>query len=326
MILMARPSPPPGGATDKPLISVVIPAYNAQTHLAQCLSSVRTQSGDFRLETLVVDDGSQDETAYIARHDPGVQCIVQPNRGPSAARNTGIAAATGEFIAFLDADDLWPEGKLQAQLTVLRQHPQAALVFGDCRQFNAEGPRSRTEFAVGNLGEVSWSNSGLVPNAYARLLENNFITTGSVIVRRKALHEAGGFAEDLRLVEDLDLWLRIARRHAIAWCPRECLHRRLHGSNISRDAQAISLAYLVVLSRHAASWGPGDAAALGVEATRLVSKEELHLAELAMAQGHARDTWRHLWRGIASYPRPASTWRAAKTLLKLGARSLGLRD
>ena len=311
-------------ASSVPLVSVVIPAFNAQAHLAEAIASVCRQSGEFRLETVVVDDGSRDATADIARQQAGVQCIVQPNRGPSAARNAGIAVARGEFIAFLDADDLWPEGKLGAQLKILRQHPRAALVFGDCRQFDARGPWPQTEFSAGGLGEQSWGENGLVSHAYARLLENNFITTGSVVARRVALDEAGGFAEDLRLVEDLDLWLRITRRHPIAWCPQECLLRRRHDANISRDARAIGRAYLEVLSRHAVDWRPGEAATLGVDASRLAGMEELHLAELSMAQDHAADTFRHLWRGLVSYPRPASTWRATKILVKLGARSLGL--
>ena len=318
------PSLTPRESIGVPLVTALIPAYNAQVYLAACLASVHAQSGAFQLEVLVVDDGSRDATADVARQHPGVQCITQPNRGPSAARNTGFAAAKGDFIAFLDADDLWPEGKLEAQLQVLQQHPTAALVFGDCRQFGVAGPRPLTEFAVNGLGTQAWGGGGLVPDAYARLLENNFITTGSVVVRRAALDEAGGFAEDLRLAEDLDLWLRIARRHPIAWCPQECLWRRRHDTNISLDARAVGTAYLEVLRRHASDWRPGEARALGVDASRLAAMEELHLAELAMAQGHAGDTRRHLWRSLKSYPRPASAWRATKTLMKLGARRLGL--
>ncbi|MDP1902576.1 MAG: glycosyltransferase [Rubrivivax sp.] len=308
-----------------PLVSVIIPAYNAQAHLAECLASVSGQVHPFDLEIIVVDDGSADATAEIARRTAGVQCITQPNRGPSAARNVGIGAARGEFIAFLDADDLWPPDKLQAQVRLLQQHPELALAFGDCRQFSAQGPRPRTEFQANRLGPLAWGPGPAVPSAYARLLEVNFITTGSVVVRREVLQEVGGFAEDLRLVEDLDLWLRIAHRHPIGWCGQECLLRRRHSDNISRDAEAIGLAYLEVLARHAATWQPGEAAALGVDAGRLASREYLNLAELARLSGKPGTAWSYLWHSLAAHPGPRTLWRVAKVAAKLLAGGAAVR-
>lgn len=307
--------------TDVPRISAIIPAYNAQAHLAECLANVSKQCGPFTMEIIVVDDGSQDATSDIARRHPGVRCVSQPNAGPSAARNAGISMAQGEFIAFLDADDLWPEDKLATQLRILLQHPEAALVFGDCRQFNAGGHWPQTEFETNGLGLATWGSGQLVPQAYSKLLENNFITTGSVVARRAMLDEAGGFAEDLRLVEDLDLWLRMARRHPIAWCGLECLLRRRHDANISGNAEAVALAYLEVLGRHVASWGPGDAAALGVDAGWLESKECLHLAELAIAKGKRDVALQRIWRGLAAHPHPRTLWRSAKTAIKAVIRT-----
>jgi glycosyltransferase involved in cell wall biosynthesis len=325
LLPQVRPDSPHPAATAPPRVSAVIPAYNAQAHIGACLDSVLSQSGPFALEVIVVDDGSADDTLHIVRQRAGVQCIAQPNAGPSAARNTGIAAASGEFVAFLDADDLWPPGKLAAQLQILQAQPEAALVSGDCRQFDAGGWRERTEFGPERFGHAAWGAGRLVPRAYARLLENNFITTGSVVARRTALVEAQGFDPGLRLAEDLDLWLRIARRHPIAWCEQECLHRRRHDSNISRDAQAVGLAYLEVLARHAASWEPGAAERLGVDAAQLAAGEYLHLADLAAAGGQAGTALRRLWRGLTIDPRPSTAWRAAKSALKLGVRSLGPR-
>ena len=306
-----------------PLVSVVIPAYNAQDFLGDCLASVLAQRGPFALQVIVVDDGSRDGTVAIARNTAGVHCIEQANRGPSAARNTGVDAATGEFIAFLDADDLWPSGKLANQLALFTAHPQVALVFGDCRQFSASGLRPRTEFQSNGLGAAAWGGSSIVPRAYAALLANNFITTGSVVVTRQALAEAGGFAEDLRLVEDLDLWLRIARAHPIAWCAVECLHRRKHGANISADEEKIGMAYLEVLQRHARSWRPGDAARLGVDARWLASRQWLHLADLSAAQGQRGTAWARLQKAVLAHPQPATLWQAAKSTLKLGVRRPG---
>ena len=287
-----------------PLISVVVPVYNAQDFLVDCLSSVAAQEGPFELEVLVVDDGSTDASDAIARRHAGAHCLQQPNRGPGAARNAGIAAARGEFIAFLDADDLWPPGKLAAQLAVLIRQPQAALAFGDCRQFDAGGPWPRTQFEADGLGAAAWPDGEPVPSAYARLLRENFITTGSVLARRSVLAELGGFAEDLRLVEDLDLWLRIACRNPLAWCPQVCLLRRRHEANISRDVEAMSLAYLRVLDRHSA--GAGGVTTSDVHA--LVSREHAHLAELAFARGQSGPARQHARNAFASHRSARTLW------------------
>ena len=300
-----------------PLISVIIPAYNAEAHLADCLSSVKHEAAAFAHETIVIDDGSADATAEIARRHSGVRCITQVNAGPSAARNRAIAEARGEFVAFLDSDDLWPVGKLEAQIRILSTHPEIALIFGDCRQFDAKGPYPRTEFHANHLGEAAWGLGPVVPDAYARLLEVNFITTGSVIVRRAVLQEVGGVAEDLRLVEDLELWLRIARRYPIGWCGGVCLLRRRHDANISRDAEAMAMAYLEVLRRHSQAWNESDAAAMRLDEGQFASRKYLYLAELAASQGKTGTAAHRAWASFASHPRPRTLWRIAKTAVRL---------
>lgn len=277
-----------GPEAQAPVVSVVVPAYNAAAHLAECLASVQAQAGDVALEILVVDDGSTDGTAAVAKSCAGVHLIrLASNGGPSRARNAAIAAARGEFIAFLDADDLWPPDSLAARIEMLQGHPGAALAFGDCRQFDEHGTRARTLFESGRLGTAAWGHGGTVPGAYMRLLQDNFITTGSVLVRRAVLSEVGGFAEDLRLVEDLELWLRIACQHAIAWCPAVCLLRRRHTGNLSRDALAMSRAYLAVLDRQRQKHSPMPAQA-AVRLASLRAQELRLMAEAALAAGDAR--------------------------------------
>lgn len=304
-----------------PRVSVVIPAYNAERYLHECLASVLAQAGDFELEVWVVDDGSKDGTAGVAQSHAGVRCLSQPNRGPSAARNAGIAASSGELVAFLDADDLWPAGKLAAQVGVLQRHPRLALVFGDCRQFDDSGLRARTEFEAGGHGHAAWGEDPALPQAYAQLLRDNVITTGSVVVRRSALEAVGGFAEDLRLVEDLDLWLRIARSHPIGWCNEVCLLRRRHDSNISGNQEAIGLAFLEVLARHERSWRPGEAATAGIDAGRLAAHQYLHLADLASRRGDPRAAWQRVGQAVRASRHPSAWWRAAKASLRLSLAS-----
>ncbi len=299
-----------------PLVSVIIPAHNAEAFLDDCLSSVQGQSSDIAREVIVVDDGSSDATAAIASRHAGVVCLTQPHRGPSAARNAGISLARGEFIAFLDADDLWPMGKLAAQLTVLQAQPDAALALGDCRQFDADGMRPCTQFEADRLGAAAWGGEVKIPDAYAHLLRENFITTGSVVARRKVLVETGGFAEDLQLVEDLDLWLRIAHRHPIVWCDHVCLLRRRHERNTSRDTDAMSLAYLEVLKRQ---WPLASASKLvpRVEFDRLIALEHRQLAERALARGAAPWAWQWAWRGMVARWSLRSLWQLIRASVML---------
>lgn len=303
------------GVMQRPLVSVVIPAYNAEAYLGDCLRSVRAQTGAFELEIIVIDDASTDGTADLASAQERVLLCRQPvNRGPSSARNDGIGIARGDFVAFIDADDLWPPGKLAAQLAVLQRQPDAALVFGDCRQFDETGPRARTQFEAGRLGASVWGAGEIVPDAYLRLLDDNFITTGSVVARRLALTQAGGFAADLRLVEDLDLWLRIARRHQITWCSKVCLLRRRHDANLSRDPEAMSLAFLEVLRRQVAD-DRGAPPARALRLAAVAAREQLHLADLALQQGQPAAGSRWALRSLKAQPGPRALWRLVRATL-----------
>jgi glycosyltransferase involved in cell wall biosynthesis len=297
------------------LVGVVIPAHNAAAFLGECLDSVVAQAGPLQLDIVVVDDGSTDQTADVARAHESVRVIrLGVNQGPSAARNAGIAATRGEFVAFLDADDLWPAGSLAARVEVLQRHPAAALVFGDCRQFDDHGPRPRTLFEAGGLGAAAWGSGEIVPDGYQRLLADNFIATGTVLVRRAALDAAGGFAQQLRLVEDLDLWLRVARQHPLAWCRQTCLLRRRHGRNLSRDPRAMSLAYLEVLRRQTPR-PDVDAPGLAHELTALAAKEQLHLADLALASGRSAEALHWASQSLRARPSARALTRVARAFV-----------
>ena len=301
------------------LVSAIIPAYNAIDHIEACLASVFSQRTQFALQAIAINDGSTDGTLEKMRSVPRLTCLTQGNLGPGAARNAGIKQAQGEYIAFLDADDVWPQGKLQNQIELLQRHPDAAMCFGDCRQFEGEQQRPHTLFEEGGYGERAWGQGPYVPDAYAQLLQNNFITTGSVVVRRQVLEALGGFDEGLRLVEDLELWLRIARHHPIIWCKDVCLLRRRHSGNTSREAEAMSLAYLEVLKRQKAYCG-AELAGRDIDLNSLAAREYREMAERALTGRRSRDAMRWAWQSFTTQPSLRALWNLA-----LGAgQELGL--
>ena len=189
------------------LISVIIPTYNRATILPRAIDSVLAQKG-VHLELIIVDDGSTDGTLKMLEthsHTRGViSHLGRVNRGPSAARNLGIKAAIGEWIAFLDSDDVWLPGKLKAQL-----------------EFFAENP----EYLICQTEEI-WIRNGTRVNCmkkhkkfggwiFEKCLPLCVVSPSAVMMRRKLFDEVGLFDESLPACEDYDLWLRIAVNHPI---------------------------------------------------------------------------------------------------------------
>jgi glycosyltransferase involved in cell wall biosynthesis len=157
---------------------------------------------DWTLQLIIVDDGSRDSSAAIAESTAGlfsmpVTVLRQKNGGPSSARNAGVAAARGELIAFLDADDRWLPGKLRAQLEAMEDFPGTALV---CCPMNGRKFRSHRR---------------VLPLGFRSLLFTNRIYTSSVLVERSVFLEKGGFDPARRLSEDYELWLKIAAGHRV---------------------------------------------------------------------------------------------------------------
>jgi glycosyltransferase involved in cell wall biosynthesis len=202
------------GARAEVRVSVVIPAYNAAPFIGRTLDAVLSQSFT-DLEVIVVDDGSTDRTReVVSALGPPVALIEGPRRGVSLARNTGVHQARGEYIAFMDHDDLWEPPKIARQVQALDAEPRAALVFTQARLL--EDGRSRRVFPA-----IPDPASFLV-RAYENLVHENYIPMSSVMVRRACLpgrDGSGPFDPRLRLAEDWDLWLRLARDHAFLFIP-----------------------------------------------------------------------------------------------------------
>jgi glycosyltransferase involved in cell wall biosynthesis len=200
-----------------PLTSVIIPAYQAEPFLAEAIDSVLVQAVR-PLEVIVVDDGSTDRTFEVARGFRQVRTLRQENRGIAAARNAGIAAARGDFFAFLDADDTWPAGRLTRQLAPLARDPGLDMVFGQVEIFK-QSRDSEPPISVGVQG-------GPLP--------------GSMVVRAASFHRVGLFSQNFRVGEFIDWYMRAEELGLKSvTLPEVVLRRRIHGDNIGiREAQA----------------------------------------------------------------------------------------
>ncbi len=186
----------------QPLVSVVIPAYNAEDFVADAIDSVLAQS--YRpVEVLVVDDGSTDATEeVVSAYDAPVRCLRRDNGGPAAARNTALRDAQGDYVAFLDADDLWHPRKLEVQVPILQSRPRVALCAGLMTAFSEPD-------------QIEWhplpAEPPVRPVSLRALVMRNLVNTSTVVARAEAVREAGEFDEDIFGPEDWDMWRRIVQ-------------------------------------------------------------------------------------------------------------------
>jgi hypothetical protein len=243
MAVISRPETL-GGASGPPLVSVIIPAYNSSDFIVDALSSVFAQTfQDF--EVIVVNDGSPDTEEldrvlepYLAR----ITYLQQPNRGPAAARNAGIRRAQGEYVAFLDSDDIWEPEFLASQLSLFESQPGTDLVYANLRLFG-DSPRAGRDY----MRECPSQGPATFESV---LCEKCQIPTTATVARRHALVDAGLFDESLRISEDYDLWLRIARRGGRILYQRRVLARhRLHGESLAADPQTVFETASLVLGK-----------------------------------------------------------------------------
>jgi glycosyltransferase involved in cell wall biosynthesis len=206
------------------LVSVIIPCYNQAHFLREAIESALAQTYSNR-EIIVVDDGSSDSTATVARRYSLVRYVYQQNAGPSAARNTGLKQSHGEYLVFLDADDrLLPEA-LEIGVDCLRQHPECAFASGFCRLIVADG-------SLLSKPEQPY----ILQDHYLKFLRRNYIwCPSSVVYKRSILETVKGFNTSLGRGEDYDLFLRITRDHPIFCHNQFVADYRLHGSSRSAD-------------------------------------------------------------------------------------------
>lgn len=212
-----------------PRYSIIMPAYNAGRYIRASIASVLAlDSSDWEL--IVVDDGSRDDTAEIvlAYHDPRIRLLRQENSGQSAAQNLGISAAKGEFLSFLDADDLYFPAALTTLHAILAPCPEAVLAYGTATYIDQLG---------GTVKEGGRALFATRPSGYVlrHILSGNFILVGACLVRREAVIQAGGFNTEIVMAQDWEFWCRLALLGQFLFAgERPVLQYRLHGASIAR--------------------------------------------------------------------------------------------
>jgi len=221
-------------------VSVIIPAYNAAKYIGEALRSVSNQTFTSH-EVIIINDGSPDTEeleTQLKDYPANLTYLKQENRGAAAARNTGLRAASGEFVGFLDADDMWLPNFLETQIQFLKKS-QADIVYADALSFGESPLAGRTFMEVQpSRGEVTPENL---------LAGEVTVITSTVLVRRAAVVEVGLFDETIRRGHDFDLWFRLAKRgfrftyHDQVLAHRRIMDTSLSGNEISQLERTVSV-------------------------------------------------------------------------------------
>jgi glycosyltransferase involved in cell wall biosynthesis len=254
-----------------PTVTVIIPTQNRVSLLGRSLRSALLQR-HVDIEAVVVNDGSQDDTAtFLTRvRDPRVRMIEHvSSRGLSNARNAGIAAARGRWVAFLDDDDLWAPDKLLSQLRQMASDPR-------CRWSSVGVINVDASTRV-----IGWGSMPEYDNLLAAMLERDAIPAGGsgVVVARTLLETVGGFDTSLACSEDWDMWIRLAQHSTLAFVRRPLMAYRLWPGSMSHDVEPCERAFDIISARY-----EGLAAAHGVAPDR--NRWEFSKAATYLRRGH----------------------------------------
>lgn len=218
-------------------LSVVITTYNHAQYLPQAIASV-LQQRYASLELIIVDDGSTDNTREVVAPYLQANYVYQKNAGLSAARNTGIDHATGEYLVFLDADDWFLPGAFDASVAALEAHPQAAFVYG------RHVKRNERSEEINSL-----EKQDIAQDHYRHLLVHNFIAMHAAVFYRRWVFDRFRFDPSLPACEDYDLYLKITREHPVAFHPYCVAVYRKHSENMSGNIPLMISTGLTVMKR-----------------------------------------------------------------------------
>jgi len=211
-----------------PEVSVIIPAYNREDFIADSINSVLAQTfSDY--EIIIINDGSTDRTADIVKSikNPRIKLLSTQRQGPYIARNYGIKRARGNYLAFLDSDDIWFASKLEKQMRTITATPDTALVFTNGYVFETDSRRY-------SLKLTHYSDqSRKLDKGYTELLKKNYISTSSVLIKKDVFEKLGYFLKENRGCLDYQMWLRVARGYKIEYIHEPLLLYTAHEQSLS---------------------------------------------------------------------------------------------
>lgn len=212
-----------------PRVSILTPVYNGERYIAQAIESARAQTfQDFEL--IIVNDGSTDNSSEVIRPyltDPRIRYLEQRNGGVAAARNAALRVAKGQYIGFLDQDDLWLPEKLKLQVQYLDDHPDVGLVHANQSYIDSDGRHKRIHFDDGFTKVSGW--------CFRDQFIKNRIAVLTVLARKSVLDRIGPLNETIPGGDDYEMWLRISKHFPIGHLDQVLAHYRMHESNVSND-------------------------------------------------------------------------------------------
>ncbi len=288
-------------ASDSERVSVIIPTFNCARWITESIESVLHQTYGNH-EILIVDDGSTDHTKTVIDRYTGhdrIEYFYQENQGAASARNTGIEHATGTYLAFLDADDVWLPEKTERQLSVIREHPDVALVTSNA-------------LLIDQKGRITGKNQNTFPDDPDQLLHELFLnnivkSTPSILVKRSAAEAIGGFDESLPHREDHFFMMRIADQFGIQHCRDFLVKIRDRPGSMSSELDverpAVKIDRLLSLKKPFIRRAITEFPFLKDRKTELLSRYFKHGSLLAYKVGNRRQALRYIKRAIAYHPR-----------------------
>jgi glycosyltransferase involved in cell wall biosynthesis len=305
------------------VVDVVLPAYNGARVIREALDSALAQD-DASCRIIVVDDGSTDDTVQVVRsYGPRITLRSQPNKGVSGARNTGLGLGRAPYVALLDQDDVWLPGKLRRQVDLLEAHEDAGLVFTDMTLFQDGGEILEDGFLLGTPAYASLERRPIGTDAHllseraaAAVTRYNFISPSTVVLRRRAIEDVGGFDERLRLCDDAECWMRLLRTWRGIAIEKSFVRSRVWAGNASLRTDQMLCERIMIANKVLAN------SELYADVADYLVRERAaclyRLGTIALRDGRGEEARRHFVTSFRDSPR-------GTTALLLAASCLGPR-
>jgi glycosyltransferase involved in cell wall biosynthesis len=304
------------------MISVVIPAYQTERFIEESIRSAQTQTLP-PSEIIVVDDGSSDETASLAE-SCGARVISKPNGGVASARNAGVSAAQHEWIAFLDADDIWERDKLESQWSAICRFPKAGFV--TCNNSFFEDGKTCDDTYLDRLGDDYFKAGRTEVALGIALFERvdfsriNWIVPlpSALLVKRDVLNSIGGFDEKLNGVDDMEFYLRAMAEFPFLFIERPLVRYRQTSSSLARNHLLCSGSFLRAIEKIAAK---PELYPAGVfeGALRVKARTMSHYGKSLLKAGHFTEARAVLRQTLRDEPGPATfiRWLASSARIRI---------